>query len=114
MSYASCDWSKGITPLPDGSFKYSSACHLAVGQLVQDNSVKDKQIVDLSKAIQLKDLAIQQSDARANLWMNTSATLEQRLQKVDSMEKTNSWVSFGLGALTVLGAGWMASQLIRH
>lgn len=114
VALADCNWSTDVTKLPDGSFRYTEGCHLAVGGLVQSNKTKDAQISDLTKAITLKDLALQTSDKRAQLWMDTSAQLEARLQKIDSMESTNKWLYFGLGTITMLGAGYMASQLIKR
>jgi hypothetical protein len=113
FAFADCDW-KQIKPLPDGGYEYSKELHLCVGNLVQQSKIQVQQIQDLNKAISLKDLAIKASDDRATSWMLTSKDLEERLQKVDSVQKRNDWLSFGLGAATVLGAGWMASQLIHR
>lgn len=110
---AECDFSKGITPLADGGFRYTEECHRKVGTLVQDNQTKDRQLSDLTQAIQLKDLALQKSDARVALWMDTSFKMEDRLNKVDELRSKNEWLMFGLGALTVLGAGFMASKLLH-
>jgi hypothetical protein len=75
---------------------------------VQDNKVQTQQLTDLTKAISLKDLALKDSDQRATDWMNTSGTLEKRLQEVDSLEKKNDLLYFGLGvvmtSLAVFGA----------
>lgn len=112
VALADCDWSQA-TKNADGTYNYPKALHICVGQLVQDNATKTKQIADLTKAIQLKDLAIKYSDDRATLWNNTAANLEDRLQKVDALERKNDWLFFGLGALTVIGAGFMAGRLMR-
>lgn len=108
-----CNWSTGITAGPNKTFIYSEACHLQVGKLVQDSKVKDQQLTDLNKAITLKDLALKTSDDRATLWYNTSSSLEDRLQKVDSIEKHSQWLYFGLGVLTTFAAGYVAAQLVR-
>jgi len=108
----SCDWSK-IQPSADGTYyKYPEDLHICVGKLVEDNKAKDAQIQDLTKAIQLKDLALDMSDKRVQLWTNTSSQLEDRLTKIDSMERTNQWLYFGLGALTIIGAGLVTARLI--
>jgi hypothetical protein len=112
-AFADCDWSQ-IKKNPDNTFTYSEPLHLCVGKLVQDNKVKTQQIADLTKALTMKDLSIKASDDRANLWMSTSEKLEDRVNKLDSMEKKNEWLYFGLGALTVLGAGYTAAKLIGH
>lgn len=102
---AACDW-KTIIPGPNRTFVYTEVCHQEVGKLVQANK-------DLASAVQLKDLAITNADARTQLWMTTSENMENRLQKMDSSEKSNGWLMFGLGALTVLGAGFMAAKLLH-
>lgn len=111
--YANCDWTQ-IKKNSDGTYTYSEQLHLCVGQLVQDNKAKDQQIQDLNKAITLKDLAIKEADARADNWMLTSKNLEDRLQKVDSIEKKNEWVYFGLGILVTGAAVWGANKLAYH
>ena|SRR5271165_3765126 len=108
-----CDWTT-IKTLPDGGYEYSPTLNLCVGNLVQDSAVKDKQISDLNQAIQLKDLALTKSDDRANLWMDTSGKLEDRLTKVDSETKMNGWLYFGLGALTVIGTGLAVGAVTHH
>ena len=107
---ADCDWSQ-IKKNADGTYIYSEKLHLCVGKLVQDNKVKTQQITDFTKALSLKDLSIKASDDRANLWMDTSGKLEARLQKVDSLQKDNEWIFFGLGVLATSFAAYTASKL---
>jgi hypothetical protein len=107
-----CDWST-IKQLPDGGYEYSATLNLCVGKLVQDSKVKDAQIADLTQAVQLKDLALVKADTRTQLWLDTSDKLQNRLSTVDTMEKHNEWLMFGLGALTVIGAGYMTSKLLH-
>lgn len=111
MCFADCDFSKGITKLPDGNFEYSKECNLKVGQTVQDNAVKDQQVQDLTKAITLKDLAISDADQRAANWMNTSVKLEKNIQEMNSLKKDAEYIYFGLGALTVIGLGLASKSL---
>lgn len=110
---ADCDWSKGISPGLNNTYVYTEECHLEVGKLVQDAKIKDQQIKDLNKAIELKDLAIKLSDDRATLWSHTSTTLENRLQKVDSLEKSNEWLYFGMGVVSTFLASYAAAKLIH-
>jgi len=104
---AACDWKTGIIPGPNKTFIYTEECHQAVGALVQANK-------DLTSALTLKDLTLTKSDARIQLWMTTADSEQQRLSKIESDTKTNEWVFFGLGALTVIGAGFMTARLIGH
>src|ERR1700678_983751 len=83
ICFATCDWTK-IVANPDGTYTYSKALNLCVGQLVQDNATKTQQIADYTKALTLKDFAITKSDARGDQWMATSLKLEESVQKVDS------------------------------
>jgi hypothetical protein len=112
-SLADCDF-KDLIHNADGTVTYSKADHICVGQLVQDNATKTQQIKDYTQALTLKDLALTKADQRTQLWLDTSLKLEDNIQKVDSLQKTSFWVSFGLGALTVIGTGIMASQMVRH
>jgi len=112
IAYSDCDFSKGIVPGPNKTFIYSEACHQKVGQLVQDSKVQTQQVTDLTKAISLKDLALKDSDQRAMDWMSTSGTLEKRLQEVDSLEKKNDLLFFGLGVLTTFLAAYGAAKLV--
>jgi len=114
MAWADCDWNTGITPGPNHTYVYSEDCHLAVGNLVQSNKTQTKQITDLTKAIQLKDLALTAADSRTILWQNASDKELNSLNTIQSDQKRSDWLYFGLGAITVLGAGYMAAKLIGH
>lgn len=95
----------------DGTVTYSNADHVCVGNLVQDDKTKTQQVQDLTKAITLKDLAITKADARAQLWQDTDLKLEQNIQNIDKAEKTNQWMYFLLGVLSVVAAGVAANQV---
>jgi len=110
--WGECDWTQ-IKKNSDNTYTYSEPLHLCVGQLVQDNKIKIQQLSDLTQAISLKDLAIKDADQKAALWMNTSAQLEDRVQKLDSMEKHNEWLYFGLGVATTFLAGYMAAKILK-
>lgn len=113
LADTNCDWTT-IKTLPDGGFEYSPALNICVGQLVQTNQIQTQQIADLTKAIQLKDLALTNADARIQLWETSADNELDRLNKIQSDQKKSDWLMFGLGALTVLGAGYMAARLVRN
>lgn len=113
IALADCDFKTGISPIVDG-FKYSQQCHQQVGIMVQELQIKDKQLEDLNKAIDLKNTALKASDDRTQLWMDASFKLEARTEAIENLRKSNDWIYFGLGALTILGAGFMAASLVRH
>ena len=104
IAQADCDWAKGITPGPNNTYIYSLDCHIAVGQLVKSNK-------DLTAAIQLKDLAIANSDARVALWEKTSDDELDKLNKLESDQKMSQWLYFGLGVATTFLAGYTAAKL---
>lgn len=113
-AWAECDFSLGVKSLPNGNYEYSKDCHVRVGQLVQSNDTKDRQIVDLNQAIQLKDLAIKRADERTALWMDTSFKLEERLNKVHDLQSRNQWLFFSLGVVTTALSVFVATKAIGH
>lgn len=110
---ADCDWSKIISN-PDGTFIYSKALHICVGQMKQDLTSANIQLTDYKKAIDLKDLALKTSDDRANMWMSTSLTLEKDIQEVDKLRSGNETLYFGLGILTVFAAGYIVKTAYHY
>ena len=113
LAFADCDW-KTIQKTPQGQYLFSETLYLCVGQLVQDNKTKDAQIADYQKAIQLKDLAITNADARSQMWETTAGNENDRLQKVESDKSHSDWLYFGLGVATTFLAGYAAAQLAHH
>jgi hypothetical protein len=114
VCFADCDF-KDLVHNPDGTVTYSKADHVCVGKLVQDNATKTKQLDDLNKAVQLKDLTLATANKRADDWMNTSMKLEENVQKADTLKRDDFWISFGLGVLTTFAAGMAAASLTnRH
>lgn len=113
IALGECDFSTGITKLPEGNFQYTKECHIAVGNLVQSNATKDKQIADLNQAIDLKNLAISKSDERIVLWRDSTFKLEDRINTISSLQSSSNWLYFGLGAITVMGAGFMVGKLFH-
>lgn len=108
-----CDWTQ-IKKNPDNTYTYSATLNLCVGNLVQDDAVKTQQVADLTKAIQLKDLAIQMSDSRVALWQKSSNDELDRVTSIESNQKHNDILYFGLGLLTAIGAAYAAGQVIHR
>ena len=109
-AFGDCDF-KDLVHNANGTVTYSAADHICVGQLVQDNATKAKQIADYTQALTLKDLVITKSDQRTQVWMDTTFKLEDNINKIDSYKSTSNWIFFGLGALTIIGAGVAAAQV---
>jgi len=105
-AFADCDWSL-ITPGPNKTFVYPELCHQQVGIMKQSN-------MDLQKALDAEKDATKQADIRAENWMNTSLKLEDQFQKVDTLQKSNDKLYFGLGALTVILTGFLVASLTHR
>lgn len=110
VAFADCDFTK-IVKNTDGTYTYSKELHICVGQMKQDLEIKEQQITDYKKAIELKDLALSKSEARADLWMNTSFKMEDRLTTIDSLQNRNAAIYVGLGVIGTILSVWAAGQL---
>jgi len=110
-AFAECNFKTDIETLPDGRRAYSKECHIKVGEMKQDLEIATQQVALLNRSIELKDLALSKSNERLELWMNTTYRLEDRLNKIDSLQAKNSWVMFGLGVVVTGAAVWGAGQL---
>lgn len=113
QALAACDFKTGITKV-DGGYLYTTECHVAVGQMQYDLGVAKNQVSLLTKSLELKDLAITKSDARADMWQTVSFKMEDRVNAIDQQRTMNNWMYFGLGVLTVFVAGYAARQAYGH
>jgi hypothetical protein len=113
-AFATCDFSTGVTKNDNGSYTYTKECHVAVGQMKNDLETANGQIVEYKKVIELKDLAITKSDQRADMWMDSSFKLQDRLNTVDELKSKNQYLAFALGilvtGLAVYGAGQLRAK----
>lgn len=103
---------KQIKEQADGSFSYPLDCHLEFGRLVRVEKEREKQIEHLNKSIELKDLAIDVSNDRIELWQNTAYKLEDRLLKYEATSERMRWIYFGLGVI-VMGAAVHGAGKLR-
>ena len=71
-------------------------------------------IIEYKKAIDLKDLALTSSNTRADLWMNTSFKLQDRMNSVDDIKNKNQLLMFFAGVAVTSLAVWGAGQLAHH
>lgn len=111
QAYA-CDFTLGRGIKKTGAvYVYSAECHVAVGNLVRDNKSLKKEVVDLRKTIELKDLALNFEKERADRWMDTAFKVEKEFGKSISFSGFENKLHFVAGVgLTVL-AVWGAGQL---
>lgn len=108
---AECDFRTGVSRNDNGTYTYTKECHVKVGEMKQDLEIVQEQNSKLTKALELKDLALAKSDERADMWQHTTFKLEDRINTIDSMRSTNQWIMFGLGMATMFGATYAASKL---
>lgn len=110
---ADCDYSK-IVKNVDGSYTYSKELHICVGEMKRDLDAATVQLGEYKKVIELKDLALTKANERADLWMNTSFKLQDRMNTIDELKSKNQYLAFGLGivltSLAVYGAGQLAHR----
>jgi hypothetical protein len=107
---ADCDYSK-IVSNPDGTYTYSRELNKCVGGMKRDLDAANAQIEAYTKALTLKDLAIQDSDKRANMWETTALSLESRVTEIDKLESKQNVGYFLLGILVSGVAVYGAGQL---
>lgn len=107
-AYAICD-SKDIQKQEDGSYKYSKECHTEVGKTFNALEKREQQVEKLEKVIELKDLSLDKSYERIDMWRETTYKLEDRVNTMEEMKKNNEVLYFILGmavtGLAVYGAG---------
>jgi len=106
---AKCNF-KTIKKVEDG-YLYTSDCHREVGKLKNEAEERREQVKNLNEAIKLKDLTITTHTERADLWMNTSFKLEDRVNTIERMNSTNRWLYFGIGVIFTGLSVWGAGQL---
>lgn len=105
-----CDWSK-VKKTGDG-YLYPKDCHIKVGKLVEENTLRKTQVEEQRKVITLKDLQIDFTEKQRDVYKDVAEDNLDRLNKIDSMQSTNNWIHFGLGVLVTFGA-ILASKSIR-
>lgn len=114
VAMADCDFKTGVEKLPDGRFAYSSECHIKVGEMKRDNGLLTTQVADYQKVIELKDLALTKANERADLWMNASFKLQDRMNAVDELKSKNQLLTFFAGVAVTGLAVWGAGQLVKR
>jgi len=110
FSMAECDFSTGISKQENG-YLYTRECNLKVGEMKRDLLISQEQIAKLNQSLDLKDLAIDKSNQRVILWQDTAFKIEERVNTIDDMRKSNQILYFGLGVLTMFAATYAAGQL---
>jgi hypothetical protein len=94
-----------------GNFVYSESCHLEFGRLRLEQKLRQQQIEHLEKSIKLKDLALDLSDKRIEVWKKTSYEIEDKMIKMEKNTDNMKILYFGIGIITMGAATWAAGQL---
>lgn len=110
VAIADCDFST-VVHNADGTMTYTKELHICVGQMKADLDSANAQIADYQRAISLKDLAITDSQNRSDIWMKSTFSLQDRIDKVDEYKSKNELLYF-IGGVVFTGlAVWGAGQL---
>ena len=99
-SYAACN-PKDIVK-KSGYYQYPVDCHVDYGRLRKVEDERKKQVAHLEKSIELKDLAIDTSLKRIEIWQKSTYKLEDRLLTFERNNDKMKWIYFGLG-IAVMG-----------
>lgn len=110
FAYAECDFSKDLKRTEQG-YLYTAECHKEVGKMFTELTQRDDQVEKLNKTIELKDLALTQSNGRVEMWRDTTFKLEDRVNTIERMKDKNKVIWFILGIGMTSLAVWGAGQL---
>jgi hypothetical protein len=110
VAFADCDYSK-IVKNQDGTYTYSKELHICVGQMRQDLESVTAQLGEYKKAIELKDLALTKANENADIWMNASFKLQDRMSAIDDLKSKNQTLMFVAGVIFTSLAVWGAGHL---
>ena len=109
--HASCNVKTDIIKQANGTRIYSLDCHKMVGKLIADEKDRKEQIAHLNKTIKLKDLSIDLSYKRADLWQKEAENQYGLLKKHAKWRSYEKYIWFGGGiAVTVLSV-WASGQI---
>jgi hypothetical protein len=108
--FAACEVAK-IKKQQDGTYSYPVDCHADYGRLKKVEVEREKQVALLNKTIELKDLALDTSLKRVEIWQKSTYKVEDRLLKFERNSDTMKWIYFGLGILTMSAAVHGASKI---
>lgn len=109
LAWADCDWTS--IEQQGNKYIYSEECHAKVGIMVKDLKDREAQVIELTKAVTLKDLALEKADKRIMNWREESYKQFDYLQTQKRLSSYSKWLyvggGFGLAILSV----WAAGQL---
>lgn len=92
-------------------YSYSLDCHLDYGRLRKVEPLRQKQVKELKRSIEMKDIALDYSYKRIKNWKGTSLKLEKNILKLERNQERMKWIYFGLGIIVTGAAVHAAGQL---
>lgn len=109
VAFANCDWST-IREIDGPEFVYSPQCHDKVGKMVENEKDYKIQIESQKKAIELKDLTIQDLTKNSNMWEQEAHNQFKALENYKEAENTRTWLWFGGGVAATVLTIFLAGQ----
>ena len=103
-----CQWDSIVKI--EGGYLYPKECHIEVGKTLKENDLRKEQNEKLNKSIELKDLAIQKADERADIWQENSYKQYDRLQTQDRLAKYENWILFGGGFFMGIASAYVGGK----
>lgn len=110
LLYAACNPKTDIVKTSTG-WQYSNDCHIEVGKKIKQGEKYKEALAEAEKVIELKDLALTVQYDRVDMWQQTTFKMEDRLLKVERLNKTDHWIWFGIGIIVMGAATYGAGQL---
>lgn len=109
VAFANCDFATGITENADSTYTYTLGCHLRVGQDQERLRISLLLNKTLEQALKEEKEALAIANKRIELWKSTSEKLEDKVVKMEKLQKKN-------GKLMLIGGfvlGVLAYSLIK-
>jgi len=82
-----------------------------VGKLVRDEKDRAAQVKLLNESLKLKDLALDLSSKRSDLWQKEAENQYNLLKKHSAWRGYEKWIWFGGGVGLAIVSVWAAGQL---
>lgn len=108
-----CNLKEDIKKQEDSTYSYTVDCHKEFGKSLMDLKDREKQVEELNKALDLKNVVIESERDRAQMWRNTSYKLEDRMSTMERIKRDHELLYFGLGILVTIGSGWALGQAAK-
>jgi hypothetical protein len=110
-AFGSCDFANDIKENPNGTYTYTKECHIEVGKRVKKLALVEEQVLQLEKTIELKDLALSKQRERADMWMDASLKINDKLVQYDAIASKDDKLYFLMGVGITILSVWAAGQL---